>query len=134
MKIVTVSLLLIAGIAAAVVAYKAPERDYVPLDIEGGLSDTYVPRGIPNPIPAGFQVTDLMVDGPCCMGCTGKLYSALMEVPGVKKAAVRFDPAGTLAQALVPAGFDGGLLESSLTFDKYTVRSQSIGRQGPETP
>lgn len=134
MKIVAASLLLISGIAAAVVAYRAPERDYVPLVIEGGAPEEYVPRAIPDPIPAGFQVADLMVDGPCCMGCTGKLYKALLEVPGVERAAVRFDVAGTLAQALVPVGFDGSLLKGSLTFDKYSVRSQSMGRKGPETP
>lgn len=134
MKLASASLLLIAGTVAAVVAYRAPERDYVPLEIEGGVPEVYVPRAIPDPIPAGFQVADLMVDGPCCIGCTGKLYKALMEVPGVEKAAVRFDVAGTLAQALVPLGFDGSLLEGSLTFDKYAVRSQSIGRKGPESP
>ncbi|MFT7678160.1 MAG: copper chaperone CopZ [Planctomycetota bacterium] len=134
MKIVPASLLLITAVAASVVAYRAPERDYVPLELEGGAPETHVPRAIADPIPAGFQVTDLMVDGPCCLGCTGKLYSALLEVPGVEKAAIRFDKAGTLAQALVPLGFDGGLLKGSLTFDKYSVRSQSIGRKGPETP
>lgn len=134
MKIVPAILLAVAGTATFIVAYRAPERDYVPLQIEGGVPEDYVPRAIPDPIPAGFQVTELMVDGPCCVGCTSKLYNALMEVPGVEKAAIRFDAAGTLAQALVPEDFDGGLLEGSLTFDKYSVRSQSIGRKGPETP
>lgn len=132
MKTGLITLILAAGAAAYYVAQSSPDQDYEPLVLEDVEPELYVPKAIPGPIPAGYQVTEIMVDGPCCTGCTGKLYNALLGVPGVEKASVLFDPEGTLAKALVPAGFEAAPLESSLTFEKYSVRSTAVGQRGAD--
>ena len=55
----------------------------------------------------------------CCDGCRGKLYRALLEVPGVVEAAVDID-SGSVA-AIVPSGLDNTVLHSAVSFDKYSV-------------
>ena len=130
MKYSLLSLVAVAGVAALVVSQMTGNRDYKPLRLEDQEPELYVPRAIPGAVPAGFEIAEMTVDGPCCMGCSGKLYTALLAVPGVEKASVVFAEEGTVTQALVPAGFDLEALELGLTFDKYSVRNSRVSSRG----
>lgn len=134
MKTPLIVLILASAIAALWVSQATGDQDYVPLRLEDQEPEVYVPKAIPGAIPSGFEIAELTVDGPCCLGCSGKLYEALLAVPGVEKASVLFEEEGTLTKAMVPKGFDLALLESSLTFDKYSVRSSRIAEPSGQTP
>jgi copper chaperone CopZ len=119
LRVLPILLVLVAGGVLGWIASRAPDQDYEPVVIEEADLGTYVPRALIGEIPDGHVVRTLDVSGMCCGGCSGKLYAALQETPGVMKAAVSFED-GT-ASALVPDDLETGQLEVALTFDKYSA-------------
>jgi copper chaperone CopZ len=118
MKLLLPILLLAAG-AAAWIAFSSegPHRtrpDHRP-----------APATLASAAGPGEVVRNLAVEGMCCNGCAGKLHTAVMQVEGVREAAVDFDTGTVLAR--VPEGLEVGALEAALTFDKYhaTARAQA---------
>lgn len=113
MKPSLIALILVAGAAAAYIAFssEAPHStrpDHAP-----------APSTLASPAGPGEVVRNIAVDGMCCNGCAGKLHTAAMAVDGVLEVAVDFDRATVLAR--VPEGFDPAPLEAALNFDKYTA-------------
>lgn len=78
-----------------------------------------IPYALSGEVPSGCVVRQLELEGICCKGCVGKLYVALSDVDEVQEAAI--DPVLARAEAVVPADLDVALLESALTFDKYSA-------------
>jgi Cu+-exporting ATPase len=116
MKLVWIALVAAAGLGTAYLALRAEGPSYSPPVVE---ETPVVPTRLPRAAAAGERALVLKVDGMCCGGCTGKLYRALSQVPGVEAACVDFDT-GT-ASAIVDARADSGELVRALTFDKYTA-------------
>jgi len=109
-------LIVVAGIAAGWIAWnaRAPHRE--------AASVAPTPRALTGLPEQGEVVRVLDVDGMCCLECSGKLHAALLEVPGVREAAVDFE-AGT-ASVLVAEEVQPGALEQALEFDKYSAKAR----------
>jgi copper chaperone CopZ len=109
-------LILVAGVAAGWIAWRAqaPHRE--------AASVAPTPRVLTEAPAEGEAVRVFEVEGMCCLGCSGKLHAALLEVPGVRAAAVDFD-AGT-ASALTDEKVDPEVLRAALEFDKYTAKAR----------
>lgn len=122
MKLLLPILLVAAGAAAWIaVSSEGPHRtrpDHRP-----------APATLASAAGPGEVVCNLAVEGMCCNGCAGKLHAAVMQVEGVREAAVDFDTGTVLAR--VPAGLEVAALEAALTFDKYHATARG---QAPATP
>ena len=82
------------------------------------------PSTLASPARPGEVVRNLAVEGMCCKGCAGKLHAALLEVDGVREAAVDFERATALAR--VDESVDAAALEAALRFDKYTATARPL--------
>ena len=80
----------------------------------------------------GEVIRNLAVEGMCCTGCAGKLHTAVMEVDGVREAAVDFDTGTVLAR--VPEELEVAALEAALTFDKYHATARALAPATPPAP
>ncbi len=106
------------------VALGAPEPTWVVL--EPGTASA-APLEVPSRLTEaradgaqeGLVVRTVAVQGMCCNGCRGKLYTALLDLPGVDEAAVDFE-AGTASVRATPEVVETQLV-SALTFDKYSA-------------
>jgi len=109
-------LVLVAGVAAGWIAWRAqaPHRE--------AASVKPTPRVLTEAPAEGEVVRVFDVEGMCCVSCSGKLHAALLEVSGVRAAAVDFDR-GT-ASVLAAAGVAPEALEAALEFDKYTAKAR----------
>ena len=125
MKFLPYALLAVAGLILGRIAWRAPERSYVPLAAEGPAPLPHVPRALIGDVPEGYVVRTLEVGGMCCTGCTAKVHDALTSLPAVERAAVDFER-GT-ASALVPMSFPAKELAAALLFDKYTATVREAG-------
>ena len=111
------TLLAAAGATAWVLATRS-EPTYVPPG-EPPMAYAPAPRALFSEPGPGEALRVLDVEGMCCQGCTGKLYAALVDAPGVRAAAVDFE-SGT-ASVVAEDGTTPDFLASRLTFDKYTA-------------
>ena len=112
------AIVILAGAALGIVAWRAGTPDYVPPRLVE--APDRVPIRLSAEVPPGYVVRSLEVEGICCDGCGGKLFVALTSLAEVREAAV--DPILGVAQAVVPAGLDTARLEEALTFSKYSAR------------
>lgn len=119
-KTIPILLIATAGAVLGYVAWRAPAREYLAPTLAEVQAHAAAPTSLVADVPSGCVVRAFAVEGMCCQGCTGKIYKRLKETAGVVHAAVSFD-AGT-AQVVVQETTDIALLESALTFDKYSAR------------
>ena len=118
MKLLATILVLVSGAVLGVIALRAPEPSYVPLDRD--LPPERVPVELSGEVDDGCVVRVFDVEGICCEGCGAKLYQALAGVDGVREIAV--DTVLRTASAVVPEELEPALLEGVLTTDKYVAR------------
>lgn len=118
-KLLPYAALALAAAALAVVALRAPARDYVAPTVADVEAHRAAPRTLPGEIPAGCTVRTIEVGGMCCTGCTGKLYDRLRATPGFVEGAVRFED-GT-AQVVMSKDADPKAFVEALRFDKYVA-------------
>lgn len=105
-------ILVLAGVVLGYIAWNAPEPDYV--------APRVVPRQLVSAPATGEVVRAFDVEGMCCDGCSGKLFAAVLQQPGVRDAAIRVEQ-GRL-EAVCASDTDAESLARTLTFEKYTVR------------
>ena len=119
MRAIGVLLLAAAGAILFWVGATAGERTYEAPQVQ---EPSVLKVDLSGEVPSGHVVQTFDVEGICCEGCGGKLYTALAGVEGVHEAAV--DPFLKVARAVVPAGADPEALRMALTFDKYSATLQ----------
>jgi len=119
MKLLLPAIVVCAALTLAVVAFRAPERDYVAPTAEELAVLGDCPTQIAGELPEGCVVHSFTVQGMCCRDCTGKIYSKMKSAPGVVQAAVNFDQ--RQVDVVVPRDADVAALEKALRFDKYTA-------------
>jgi len=112
-----IALLVVAGIVLGTIAVNSNSGTVDPVPV---LSAPEVaPHALSGEVPAGFVVQTLEIEGMCCEGCTRKLHTALMEVPGVREAAV--DLLRNRAMAVLPADAPTAPLTAACSFDDYVA-------------
>jgi copper chaperone CopZ len=111
--------LLVAALAGAWIAWRAPAPDYVP-PVEAPVAFAPAQVALPRAPAAGEVALELEVDGMCCRNCTGKLQAAATGLPGVRAFAVADDL--LTARVLADASVEPAAVERALTFDKYTAK------------
>jgi hypothetical protein len=124
------ALLALAALSLVLVArHSRAERaaeggEYQPIRLEEGNAPRHIPAAIFDPAPAGTQLVQFQVEGPCCNGCSVALYDAALTAAGVERAAVRFDEEAGMARGEVWLRDDANAAElaAAVTFDKYTGR------------
>jgi copper chaperone CopZ len=119
-KLLPIAVIAAAGIALGYVALRAPTREYVAPTLAEVEAHAPAPTTLVGEVPAGCVVRAFAVEGMCCQGCTGKIYKRLKATSGVVQAAVDFE--GSIAQVVVSETTDIALVESALTFDKYSAK------------
>jgi copper chaperone CopZ len=117
MKILTLAPLALAGVVLAVIALRAPPRDYVPPSEAEVEAHHPAPQRLSSDVPAGCVVRTIDVKGMCCLGCTGRVYDRIKDTPGLVDAAVSFEKG--VAQIVIPKDADPGPIVSALRFDKF---------------
>jgi copper chaperone CopZ len=122
-KTLGIALLAAAAGALAWIGLRADPPSYEPPPADRASRELgAAPTRVAEPAPAGFALRVLDVEGMCCSNCSGKLWSALTRLEGVRAAGV--DPVRGTAEALVPATFDVARLERALSFDDYRARAR----------
>jgi copper chaperone CopZ len=119
-KLIPILLIVVAGSALGYVAWRAPAREYTAPTLAEVQAHAPAPTTLVGEVPSGCVVRAFAVDGMCCQGCTGKIYKRLKDTAGVVQAAVDFD--ASTAQVVVSETTDIALVETALTFDKYTAK------------
>src|SRR5262245_314313 len=119
MKLLPWAILGGAGVALAVVAWRAPARDYVAPTAAEVQAHAPAPQDLRGDLPAGCVVRTIEVHGMCCTGCTGKLYARLKEAPGFVKGAVSYERG--VAEVVARADVDPAPFVEACRFDKYSA-------------
>lgn len=119
MKVLPYVALALAGTGFAVIAFRAPEQDYVAPTAADVEAHHAAPQKLEGEIPAGCTVLTIEVSGMCCTGCTGKLYDRLRVTPGFVEGAVSFEDG--IAQVVVSKDADPAAFAGALQFDKYSA-------------
>jgi len=117
MKVPWIALLVLAGVGLAVVAWRAPARDYVAptqADVEAHVP---APQSLHGDLPADCVVRRIDVKGMCCLGCTGRIYERIRSAPGIVDAAVSFEKG--VAEVVIRKDADPTPVVAALRFDKY---------------
>jgi copper chaperone CopZ len=117
MKIPSIVFVGLAGIVLAVVALRAPSRDYVApteADLEAHRPAPQVLEGEP---PADCVVRRIQVKGMCCLGCTGRIYDKVKSAPGLVDAAVSFEKGE--ADVVMKKDADPAPIVEAFRFDKF---------------
>ena len=109
-------LIAVAGLAAGWIAWRAPGPHREAANVRP------TPLVLASEPGDGEVVRVFDVEGMCCTGCSGKLHAALLDVAGVREAAIDFE-SGT-ASALALESVDPRALETALNFDKYTAKAR----------
>ena len=124
MKHLLILLLACAAAPLAWIGFTDPAPDHVPHGEASGADPVHVPRVLMGEAPVGASLYEFVVDGPCCDGCTQKLYGTALDVAGIEGVAVYFDGNEKLAygQAWIKDGQDSEPSLTALTFEKYTAR------------
>jgi len=109
----------LAGIVLAIVALRAPRREYVPPSAREVEAHRTAPRVLRGRIPEGCVVRSIQVKGICCAGCTGRLYDRIAGKEGTVEAAV--DPETGVARIVIPKAADPTAWVAALQFDEFTA-------------
>ncbi len=122
MKPFLLLLVLVAAAGALWVARRTDDPTYEP-PTEPEVVHTVIPEVLGSAPADGEVVHAFDVEGMCCNGCPVKLHELLMDVDGVRVAAVSFEEgrASVIARADVPAE----RLQGVLTFDKYRAQPRA---------
>lgn len=123
MKALLIILLVGAAGSLAWIGWQAPDPDHEAHQLEGAPGVHYVPAVLLGDVPQGARLLEFVVDGPCCDGCSQKLYGAALAAEGVSAAAIHYDGDQHLAfgQVWIDASENGDALLGALTFEKYTA-------------
>ena len=109
--------LVLAAVGTAFVIYRSKAPSYVPPVV---AAQETIPLRLASQ-PFGDEVVRVLdVEGMCCGGCRPKIYAALVEVPGVREAAVEIG----VATAIVRKDVAVAALEQALTFDDYVAHAR----------
>ena len=111
------ALVVLAGAALAVVALRAPTRDYVAPTEADVAAHQPAPQSLHGEVPADCVVRRIDVKGMCCLGCTGRLYDRIRNEPGIVEAAVSFEQG--VAEVVIRKDADPEPIVAALHFDKY---------------
>lgn len=117
MKLLTLAPLALAGLVLAVIALRAPPRDYVPPSEAEVEAHRPAPQMLHSEVPPGCVVRTIEVKGMCCLGCTGRVYDRIQGTPGLVDAAVNFQEG--VARIVILRDADPGPIVSALRFDKF---------------
>ena len=107
----------LAGIALAIVALRAPPRDYVAPTVREVEAHRAAPQTLRGQVPDGCVVRAIQVKGMCCAGCTGRLYERLVGTAGTVDAAVNLETG--VAQIVIPKDADPAPWVAALRFDDF---------------
>ena len=117
MKIPSITFVGLAGVVLAIVALRAPSRDYVaptPADLEAHRP---APQSLQGAIPEDCVVRRVEVKGMCCLGCTGRIYDKVRNAPGLVDAAVNFEEGA--AEIVIRKDADPAAIVEAFHFDKF---------------
>ncbi len=117
MKLLPLAGLGSAGVVLAIVALRAPPRDYVPPSKAEVEAHRPAPQMLHGDVPPGCVVRTIEVKGMCCLGCTGRVYDHIKGTPGLVDAAINFKTG--VAQVVLEKDADPNAIVSALRFDKF---------------
>ena len=117
MKILPLAGLGFVGIVLAIVALRAPARDYVPPSVAEIEAHRPAPQMLHGEVPPGCVVRTIEVKGMCCLGCTGRVYDHIQGTPGLVDAAINFQTG--VAQIVIAKDTDPTAIVSALRIDKF---------------
>ena len=117
MRVPSIALVGLAGVALAVVAWRAPSKDYVAPTQADVESHRPAPQALEREVPTDCVLRRIDVKGMCCLGCTGRLYDRIRNGPGVVDAAVSFEKSA--AEVVLRKNADLAPIVAALRFDKY---------------
>jgi hypothetical protein len=119
-KVLPYVALSLAAVVLGAIAFRAPEKDYVPPTAAAIEAHHPAPQSLPAEIPDGCTVRTIEVSGMCCLGCTGKLYERLRATSGFVEGAVSFEDG--VARVVMSKDAEPAAFASALRFDKYEAR------------
>ena len=117
MKIPSIAFVGLAGVVLAIVALRAPSRDYVAPTQADLEAHRPAPQSLQGAIPEDCVVRRVEVKGMCCLGCTGRIYERIRSAPGIVDAAVSFEKG--VAEVVIRKDADPTPVVAALRFDKY---------------
>jgi len=117
MKIPSIVIVGVAGVVLAVVALRAPSRDYVAPTEADLEAHRPAPQALYGEPPADCVVRRIQVKGMCCLGCTGRIYDKVKTVPGLVDAAVSFEKGE--ADVVMKKDADPAQIVEAFRFDKF---------------
>jgi copper chaperone CopZ len=117
MKIPSIVFVGLAGVVLAVVALRAPSRDYVAPTVADLEAHRPAPQALQGEPPADCVVRRIQVKGMCCLGCTGRIYDKVRSAPGLVDAAVSFDKGE--AEVVMRKDADPAPIVEAFRFDKF---------------
>jgi copper chaperone CopZ len=117
MKIPSIVFVGLAGVVLAVVALRAPSRDYVAPTEADLEAHRPAPQVLQSELPADCVVRHIQVKGMCCLGCTGRIYDKVKTTPGLVDAAVSFEKGE--AQVVMRKDADPAPIVEAFRFDKF---------------
>ncbi len=125
MKLLPILLVAAAGGGALWVAQRSEDPTYAP-PTEPRVVHAVIPEVLGSAPADGEVVHTFDVEGMCCNGCPIKLHELLMDVEGVRVAAVSFETKS--ASVIAGRDVDAEQIAGVLTFDKYHASARESAR------
>jgi copper chaperone CopZ len=124
MRIPSIAFVGLAGAVLAVVALRAPSRDYVPPTEADLEAHRPAPQALQGDVPADCVVRRIEVKGMCCLGCTGRIYDRVKHAPGLVDAAVSYERGA--AEIVLRKDADPAPIVEAFRFDKFEPSLEPI--------
>ncbi len=125
MRIPSIAFVGLAGVVLAVVALRAPSRDYVPPTQADLEAHRPAPQALEGAVPEDCVVRRIEVKGMCCLGCTGRLYDHVRNAPGLVDAAVNYERG--VAEIVIRKDADPAPIVDAFRFEKFEPVLEPIG-------